>query len=194
MNGLIFLGKMTLKTDYDWYVKTHPDFLLETKNIIEDFKNKYPKFNLLPSNSSHNQIVKEGIDAVLTVYGTIGCEYPLYNKLVINASINNPHIAYDFNHHCWSIKDYEKSIKIIPELIKKMNIDKKKVYEYYFMQNIYKKKNSFFQNINRKTSRDNEFEQATKMINQIRNTKNLEEKIKVTIRKFIHSKNYFSKF
>ena len=117
---------MSKKVDYDWYIKTHPDYLPGTMKIIEDFIKKYPKLNLLPSSSSHHQIIKEGISAVLTVYGTIGCEYPLLNKLVVNASMNNPHIAYDFNQHCKSIKDYENTIKKLPSLIKQFPINKKR--------------------------------------------------------------------
>ena len=39
---------------------------------------------------SHNQLIKEGIDAVITCHGSIA-EYPFFNKLVLNASTSNPH-------------------------------------------------------------------------------------------------------
>ena len=48
-----FLGKMTECTDYDWYIKTHPDFLPGTKEIINGFIARYPKFTLLPADASH---------------------------------------------------------------------------------------------------------------------------------------------
>ena len=48
---------------------------------------------------SHNQLIKEGIDAVITCHGSIGAEYPFFNKLVLNASTSNPHINYNFNIH-----------------------------------------------------------------------------------------------
>ena len=52
---LDFLGKMTKETDYDWYIKTHPDYVDGTLEIIKSFIVKYPKFHLLPADSSHHQ-------------------------------------------------------------------------------------------------------------------------------------------
>lgn len=100
------LGKISEKTNYDWYIKTHPDYLPGTKEIIDNFVVKYPKFTLLPADSSHHQILEEGIDVALTVYGTIGFEYSALGIPVINASLNNPHVAYDFNIHPKNIEEY----------------------------------------------------------------------------------------
>ncbi len=132
---LDFLGSTSEETDYDWYIKTHPDYVSKTKEIIELFVSKYKKFNLLPSDSSHNQIIKEGIDVALSVYGTIGFEYAAQGIPVINASLNNPHIAYNFNLHPRSIEEYKKILVNLENL--SLTIDKKDVYEYYFMKNIY---------------------------------------------------------
>ena len=128
-----FLGKMTLETDYDWYVKTHPDYLPGTIDVINSFIEKYPKFRLLPADSSHHQIIAEGIDAALTCYGTIGFEYAALGIPVINASLNNPHIAYSFNLHPKNINEYEEIIRSIDKI--DLNINKNEVYEYYFMKN-----------------------------------------------------------
>ena len=57
---------------------------------------KYPKIKMLPSNASHNQLIKEGIDYVLTCYGTIAHEYAARNITVINASINKNYINKKF--------------------------------------------------------------------------------------------------
>ena len=189
---LDFLGKMTNKTDYDWYIKTHPDYIPGTMEIIDKFVKRYPKFNLLPAESSHNQLLKEGIDTVFTVYGTIGCEYPLFNKLVINASMNNPHIAYKFNLHCKSVKDYEIAIKKLPKLIKKFSINKNKVYEYYYMQNLHDIK-IFFIVILLKKINNLEYDYLGKWENLIVQNKNLEFEIQNKIENFIQSNKYFSR-
>lgn len=191
---LDFLGKMTKKTDYDWYIKTHPDYLPGTMRIIKEFIKKYSRFKLLPSNSSHNQISKEGINTVLTVYGTVGCEYPLLNKLVINASMNNPHIAYKFNRHCKSLKDYEKTIKNLPYLVKNFSINKNKVYEYYYMQHLYKFKDIFYKNLIQSKDDASEYKILGKWEKQISKNKNLEIKIERKIKTFIYNKNYYCKF
>lgn len=139
---LDFLGKMTFETDYDWYIKTHPDYLPGTMEIIATFLRKYPKLTLLPADSSHHQLVQEGIDVALTCYGTIGFEYAALGIPVINASVNNPHIAYNFNLHPKNIDEYRSAIKNLDTI--SLNIDKNEVYEYYFMRNIFDAKDWLF--------------------------------------------------
>lgn len=139
---LDFLGQMTEVTDYDWYIKTHPDYLPGTKEIIDDFVARYPKFNLLPSNASHHQIISEGIDCALTAYGTIAFEYAALGIPVINASQNNPHIAYGFNLHAKDVEHYRGMMTDLEGL--NLKIDKQKVYEYYFMRYIFNTENLFF--------------------------------------------------
>jgi hypothetical protein len=126
---LDFLGKMTNCTDYDWYIKTHPDFLPGTKEIIDRFIARYPKFNLLPSDASHHQIIAEGINLALTSYGTIAFEYAALGIPVINASMNNPHIAYDFNLHAPDPETYRRLLLDLDKL--DFHIDARQVYEYY---------------------------------------------------------------
>lgn len=141
---LDFLGKLTEATDYDWYIKTHPDYLPGTKEIIDAFVVKYPKFTLLPANASHHQIISEGINFALTVYGTIAFEYAALGIPVINASQNNPHIAYDFNIHAKNIEDYRRLLTELDCL--NLKIDRQQVYEYYFMRHIYNTVDIFFNN------------------------------------------------
>lgn len=131
---LDFLGKMTLETDYDWYIKTHPDYLAGTMEVIDSFIKKYPKLHLLPADSSHHQIIAEGIDVALTTYGTIAFEYAALGIPVINASLNNPHIAYNFNLHPKTIGEYECMLLNLEDM--ELSIDKRQIYEYYFMKNI----------------------------------------------------------
>ena len=57
------------------------------------------KIILIPDTTSHHQLIEEGINTVITVYGSIGIEYAIKNITVVNASLNNPHISYNFNIH-----------------------------------------------------------------------------------------------
>ena len=139
---LEFLGKISNKTDYEWYIKNRPNhpgkfkiYQPMTENLINDFVKKYPKIKKLPNTYPHNQIVEEGINCVLTVYGSVGLEYAYFNIPVINASINNPHGNYNFNLNPRSIEEYEKLILNIKDI--KISINKNEIYEYYFMRNIY---------------------------------------------------------
>jgi len=129
---LTFLGNISEKTDHEWYIKTHPDFLPGNTAIINEFIIKYPKFTLIPADTSHHQIIEEGIDFVLTVYGTIGFEYAALGVPVINASLCNPHIAYNFNIHPKTIDEYENILMNLSNF--RLDIDINEVYEYYFMK------------------------------------------------------------
>jgi hypothetical protein len=137
-----FLGKISEETDYDWYIKTHPDYLDGTMAVINSFLSRYPKFTLLPSDSSHHQIIAEGANVALTCYGTIGFEYAALGVPVINASVNNPHIAYNFNLHPKTVAAYREALLHMDRL--NFNINKNEVYEYYFMKHIYNTNNWLF--------------------------------------------------
>ena len=141
---LDFLGQMTLETNYDWYIKTHPDYLSGTMEVINAFIEKYPEFNILPADSSHHQIITEGIDVALTTYGTIGFEYAALGIPVINASLVNPHIAYNFNLHPKTINEYRRILCDLDHI--DLNIDKIEVYEYYFMKFIFNTNDWLFNN------------------------------------------------
>lgn len=139
---LTFIGNVSKTTNYDWYIKTHPDYKPGTMNIIKEFIERFPKITLLPADTSHHQIIKEGIDYALSVYGTIGFEYAALGIPVINASLNNPHIAYNFNLHPKSITEYQEILLNLEKLSFKIDINK--VYEYYFMKFIFNTTNLFF--------------------------------------------------
>lgn len=139
---LDFLGKISELTDYDWYIKTHPDYRQGNMEIIDSFLAKYPKFVLLPADASHHQIISEGIDFALTVHGTIGFEYAALGIPVINVSLNNPHVAYDFNLHAKDIDDYRRMLLELDKV--DFEIDTQQVYEYYYMRYIYNTEDMFF--------------------------------------------------
>ncbi len=139
---LDFLGKTSEETDYDWYIKTHPDYLPGTMEIVKSFAARYPKLTLLPSDASHHQIIAEGIDVALTVYGTIAFEYAALGIPVINASLNNPHIAYDFNLHPKDVAEYQRMLRGLETL--DVQIDRNQVYEYYYMRHIHHAGDLFF--------------------------------------------------
>jgi hypothetical protein len=139
---LKYLSKLSLKTDYDWYVKNHPSYGGKfkiyqrfTDTTVQDIFLNHPKIKLLENNISHKQLMKEGINAVLTVYGTVAMEYSYFNIPVINAGINNPHVAYNFSKSVSNIKQYEEIIKKIHK--KNYKINKKEIEEYYCMRHLF---------------------------------------------------------
>jgi hypothetical protein len=136
---LLFLGNLSeKKKNYDFYIKLHPDYLKGTKKIIDDFLLKYNKIKLIDSKYSHHQIIKEGIDFALTTWGSIGHEYPYFDILVINASINNPHINYNFNLSPKNLSSYKKILSNLEVLKRKKNINKNQLIEFYAMHYVLK--------------------------------------------------------
>ena len=96
---LNFLYDLSKETDYEWYIKSHPHQSKKSDQIFEDFIINKKSFIKIPKHTSHIQIAKEGINCVLTVYGTIAWEYAYFKIPVINASYFNPHMSYNFNLH-----------------------------------------------------------------------------------------------
>ena len=135
MQWLNFLAKISEKTKYDWYIKSHPNFNPLTYNFLKKFVKENKKFTLLPLNYGHKQILKEKIDFALTVYGTIGWEYAYSGVPVINASKNNPHFSYDFNINPKSLSEYKKILLDLKKI--KIRINKSHIVEYYFIAYIY---------------------------------------------------------
>ena len=98
---MIFMSGLSIylifqKTNYEWYIKTHPDFK-KTHTIIKKFLNKYNHLKFIPSDTSHHQLINEGINCVLTVHGTISWEYAYFKIPVIASSQNNPHKSLIFH-------------------------------------------------------------------------------------------------
>ncbi len=126
-----FLGEISEITNYDWYLKSHPDLMQGNDEVLSELLHKYKKITRVPSETSHLQIAAEGINFVLTVYGSVGHEYPLLGPTVINAGEKNPHIGYDFNIHVKSVEEYRDYLLNLDKINHKA--DKQKVYEFYFM-------------------------------------------------------------
>ncbi len=132
---LKFLIKFSEKVNYEWYVKLHPDFDTSTLIILNKlFKNK-SNFHILESDISFHQIYKKNIKIALTCYGSVGHELPLIGFRVINAG-TNPHIAYNFNDHPTSIKEYVDFLSNLEQAWEN-KIDLTKIYEFYYMHYIY---------------------------------------------------------
>jgi len=131
---LSFLARIAQKTDYDWYLKTHPHPRPGTDEVIRSILGENSPITVIPSATSPHQLVKEGVSHVLTVYGTVGHEYPAMGVQVVNAGYN-PHIAFNFNWTPKNLKEYESWLMDLSSINKK--IDLNEVYQFYFMYHYY---------------------------------------------------------
>jgi hypothetical protein len=130
---LVFLGEKSKDTKYDWYIKNHPDTDPWTKKEIKKFVEKYNHIRLINEKTSFLQLKKEGLNFVFTAHGTVGHECPLLDIQVINADLNQVHIAYDFTWTPKSVDELESMINKLESMNKK--IDRESIYEYFYVTN-----------------------------------------------------------
>jgi len=131
------------------------------------------------------------------MYGTIGFEYAAMNKLVINASLNNPHIAYDFNINPKSREEFIEILMNLKDVKHQINVND--VYEYYYMKHLVYTSNWLFKKFEVMTSHFNP--NNTKVIDRQSNeevysywienwSENRHEQILDKLGKFIDSGDY----
>jgi len=142
---LEFLGELSNKTDYEWYIKTHPGIDTFDQKSIDDIVSRYKKIILVPNTTSHHQLIEEGINIVATIFGSIGIEYAAKNITVINASLNNPHISFDFNIHPKSKEELKNIIFNLNSYVNK-NRFSEDVYKCYYMKYLHHDFNIFVSN------------------------------------------------
>jgi hypothetical protein len=132
---LDFLGNFSNKQkDFNWYIKLHPSYYDRNYENIQYFINKYKNFNLLPKHITHSELINEGINLALTVHGSIAYEYSYFNIPVITAG-PNPSMSYNYCFNPTSKKKYLNLLNKIQYIIRnKIKINKKEIYESYFMK------------------------------------------------------------
>lgn len=138
---LIFLSKISHKTNYNWYIKPHPDYTPGTIETILEINKKFKNINFINPNTKFNDI-SENIDFALTCHGTIGHELPFLGITVINANINNPHCSYNFNYTPKNLKSYKNKLLNLSKK-DKIKVNKSDIYKFYYMHYFYLKTNLF---------------------------------------------------
>ena len=114
----------------DFVVKPHPNAQPLNNEIIKDLKNKYPHIRFLDKNTSNKKIILEGIDLLLTVYGTVGHEFAYHGVKVLMAG-DNPTAAYDFSMIPSTRERYEYYLMNIDKI--ELTIDKEDIEEFFYM-------------------------------------------------------------
>lgn len=131
---LYALAELSQKTNFDWYVKNHPYLRGYGEKIVDQLISKYPNLQLIPPETSHQQLVQEGISAVVTVYGSIGVEYAALGLKTVNACPTNPHCEYSFNFNPKSIQEFEDIVLSLDKI--ELEISLNEVYEYFYMNHL----------------------------------------------------------
>jgi len=89
---LSFLNSVALETNYEWYVRTHPNARPWNQEVLNSVFESNPSVTLLSPGVPNAELVEMDFSAVLTVFGTVGSEWPLYGVPVINASSRHKHM------------------------------------------------------------------------------------------------------
>jgi hypothetical protein len=148
---LISILEISTKTDYDWYLKLHPDlnqYWDNTEIIVKELiKNKFKSIKYIDNKNYHSQIIAEGIDAVVTCAGSVSSEYAYFNIPAINSSLCNPHIDFSFSLNPKSTNELKKILLNLKKVSIKVN--KKELLIYFFMNEIYYSEDWLFTNWDR---------------------------------------------
>ena len=131
---LKYLGEISNETDYDWYLKPHPNNVNNNKDFIENFLNKYKKIKLIPITTSHHDL-KNKIDFVVTVWGNIAMDFAALNINVINTITNGRFTSFNFNINPKTFQEYDHLLRSLSE-DKKIKIDQNELYRCFYMHNI----------------------------------------------------------
>jgi hypothetical protein len=144
------LGRLAAELNYSWLVKIHPDSrdsvsTSRNREWVQDFVSRHPQFAIVPEGTTHATLIESGIDAVLTVHGSIGFEYAACGVPVINASTYHPHSGYSFNYSPRSVMEYDALLRQIPSLSAPVNLEE--VAEFFYMRMIESSKSPFFEDL-----------------------------------------------
>ena len=142
---LEYLGNISKKTKYEWYIKPHPNNLRRNKDFLKRYLRKYPKIKMIPPETSHYSL-KNKIDFVLTNWGNIGMDLALLDIKVLNTHPNGRFSAFNFNINSNTFKEYNYKILNL-EKFKKFKINKDEIYKSYFMHNFYYGPNWLIKNL-----------------------------------------------
>lgn len=121
-----------------FYVKPHPNGLIQNDVIVNNFKIKYEGRNIifLPKELSNNIIVKLKPNAIFTVYGTVGHEFAYLGIPVINAG-QNPHVNYNFNYNPKTFEEFRFFVQNVGNFNLPEKYDVNDILEFYYMHYMY---------------------------------------------------------
>ena len=132
---LRFLFTHAKDTPYEWYLKPHPNLLLEEKNVLNrrvlgEMQREFPWIHFLTSGHSNNQLIAEGVKAAFTVHGTSGHEFAYHGIPVVNSG-DNLHISFDFNFHAHTEEELRGYIAKAGEL--QIDVDREQIEQFCYL-------------------------------------------------------------
>ena len=142
LDWLTYLSNQaTQLSEYEWYLKIHRDFSQKEKDIIDGFLLKNTHIKQVNPDVSFHQLKNEGLDAVLTCFGSVGHELPLLGIGVISFSFN-PHTAYNFN---FPVADISRLREVIEDALSFELTTQicEEIYEFFYVHKFINHPNDF---------------------------------------------------
>ena len=142
---LNWLGEISLKTDYEWYVKQHPAFFPSDYIVLEEFCSRFPNVKLVEHTYSNIELINQGINVVLTVYGTIAFEAASLGALVINASRFSPHVNFNFSKSPLTLSEYHETLVNLENIMRTWVVQESSILHFYDIHHLRRNFNWLFQ-------------------------------------------------
>lgn len=141
---LNFLGVYSKLSHYEWYVKAHPAFFPSDIEIFREYCENNPHIIPIGSNYSNSELVQQGINVVLTVYGTIAFEAAYLGALVVDASVNTPHMNYDFTLKPANLSEYISALDNLENSLKEFKPNRNDILHFYDIHHLRKSEHWLF--------------------------------------------------
>jgi len=141
---LNFIGKLSNATNFHFYAKAHPNFSESDKLHYANFLKDYSRIKEIPSTFSNLELFRQGINVVLTIYGTIAFEAAYEGILVVNASLNTPHVNYSFSISPESVEEYRETILNLENIMLNWKINPLDVEHFFDLHHLRKSNNLLF--------------------------------------------------
>ena len=118
------------KTDFEWFVKPHPNNLPINFNVYKFFEKKYPTIRFLDSNTSNLTFKKNKFASMFTFQSSAVHEFAFMNipSVVVTDNVS---VNYKFGQPIKSINDYKKLIYKADQIKNRINL--KDVLEFNYM-------------------------------------------------------------
>ena len=128
-----YLFKISVKTNYNWYIKKHPASVEQKLNdqTIYEFIKKYPNVEVL-EDVNNTELLADKVDLILTAWGSAGYEFSYHNIPVILASNSCSYSGYNFTFKPKNLDEFNYAIKNFQTI--NFNFDKKDIYKFYYNQ------------------------------------------------------------
>jgi|TARA_B110000003_G_scaffold148418_1_gene149490 hypothetical protein len=118
----------------DFIVKPHPNAKPYNQGIIKNLLVKHPYIRLVDKHTSNSQIISEGVELILTVYGTASHEFS-YQDINVLVAGDHPGAEYNFVHQPKDRIEYEQCLRNPRDI--KIKIDKSEIEEFFYMHYLF---------------------------------------------------------